>query len=180
MGYVMQQCRDNEAEAEEVPRAAGGCQGGRVRETWKVLQGGLLMMQLHGYDLIAALKNDENNRKVSLSQAFAQPTPHQLPLKFLEKLKMTQDVLVHLHSVSQPVAFFRVKGTTAVLPAVFLYLPWQNQPVLAFGAVDEWQFELVGVQPTRGTFLPQVECHFIQGAFAGTAPQGFEFLAVED
>lgn len=180
MGYVMQQCRDNEAEAEEVPRAAGGCQGGRVRETWKVLQGGLLMMQLHGYDLIAALKNDENNRKVSLSQAFAQPTPHQLPLKFLEKLKMTQDVLVHLHSIRQPVAFFRVKGTTAVLPAVFLYLPWKKQAVLAFGAVDEWQFELVGVQPTRGTFLPQVECHFIQGAFAGTAPQGFEFLAVED
>ena len=63
MGYVMQQCGDNEAEAEEVPRAAGGCQGGRVREAWQVLQGGLLMMQLHGYELIAAQKNDENNRK---------------------------------------------------------------------------------------------------------------------
>ena len=29
------------------------------------------MMQLHGLDLYSALKNDEYNRKVSLSQAFA-------------------------------------------------------------------------------------------------------------
>lgn len=76
------------------------------------------MMQLHGLDLYAALKNDEYNRKVSLSQAFAQTTPHQLPLKFLEKLKMTQDVLVHLHPICKPVALFRVKRAAAVLPSV--------------------------------------------------------------
>lgn len=74
---------------------------------------------------------------------------------------MAQDVLVNLHPICKLVAFFGVKRATAVLSSVLWHLPWQHQAVLALGSVDKGEFELVCIQTTRGTLLPQVERHFI-------------------